>query len=670
MRVNFLILLFLLGDYRLINCETVLELDNEVISKPDPDFPAFESVFRAIIDTYILKDKSPLDIFILEPFPIDYLHFFDKLLARINDSLPYKLVKFNRFRKHFFSKYPAILLIPNESSFADMFIIFKMIRYYNQELKYFVFIVETSFESVRDHFLIKFHKNLTLELGVGAVFYYSYFIINEPDIVSISTLEYFLKVCNRQQLVRIHSFNKTSMKWIGNFKAYEKFFDYNGCELTMMLPVFNDFNLNSYHWGFSILDANAPNGFSVQGITPKIFKIAGEKYNFKDSYCPAMIFERDWIFKFESRETVLLIAINDTIKYPNVYFDITGAHLHSILDLRMSNVFEDVKYKLFVTPGDPYTPYEKLFLPFDLTTWILLTATFGITFLTIFIINRLPKAARNFVYGSKICTPSLNVISIFFGVSQARLPTENFSSKSFEFLTNVPRRPPPKTLNDLISQNYTIYTLFRSSFESIISNERDNWPQIIEPKFKEYISMYETQSQNSTAKICLIIEDLLQNVLDSKVITKWNKIELENIFVAHQAVVFHQKSFYFRMMMKTINSLIDTGIMKHLTDDYLKQKKFIVLEEIPMSLKLNDLSFGFNIWLGFCAMSFIVFLVELMKNLQNNKTPRLFKYAKVYPYAKLNNKQNLVPKTSRMFKIRKQKEATVSTIEDVSVDFF
>ena len=130
---------------------------------------------------------------------------------------------------------------------------------------------------------------------------------------------------------------------------------------------------------------------------------------------------------------------------------------------------------MFVTPAEKYTPYEKFFLPFDLETWILLTMTFIMTFLSIFIINRFSKSAQSLVYGHKVDTPFWNVISIFFGISQTKLPYKNFSrfilimfiyfclifrtcfqSKFFEYMTSEPRRSPPKTIEDVIERNYSI----------------------------------------------------------------------------------------------------------------------------------------------------------------------------------------------------------------------
>ena len=277
------------------------------------------------------------------------------------------------------------------------------------------------------------------------------------------------------------------------FNVYQKFANFNGCTLTMMLPYTQASFLNSYHWGYAKTDSNTSTEFTIHGITPAIFKIAGKKYNFKDDYAPTAVYEKDWILNFDLQK-VVPVGFNKTFKQPNVYFDITGVHYQNIYKNRMSNVFAELKYKILVTPADAYTSYEKLMLPFDLPTWILLLFTFGVTFGTILIINKLQKTARNFVYGKKVDTPALNVVKIFFGIAQVKLPTENFSriililfiyfclvfrtcfqSKSFEFLTSEPRRPPPITLKDLVAQNYTIYTLYKKSIEIITDGERNNW---------------------------------------------------------------------------------------------------------------------------------------------------------------------------------------------------
>lgn len=131
--------------------------------------------------------------------------------------------------------------------------------------------------------------------------------------------------------------------------------------------------------------------------------------------------------------------------------------------------------------------------------------------------------------------------------------------------------------------------------------------------------------------MCLIIEDIIQNELDEKVNPKWNQIEVKDIYVSHQAFIFQQHSFYFRMLHKTVNNLIDTGVVKYLLDNHLKRKKIVKLEDHARVLRLKDLLHGFNIWLGFCGISFVVFLVEVLSKIKEHKKLNKLKYAKVHP---------------------------------------
>lgn len=70
------------------------------------------------------------------------------------------------------------------------------------------------------------------------------------------------------------------------------------------------------------------------------------------------------------------------------------------------------------------------------------------------------------------------VVGLIFGIGQTRLPDRSFSrfilllfiwfclifqvcfqSKLFEFMTSEPRRPLPKTIQDLIQRNYSMYSV-------------------------------------------------------------------------------------------------------------------------------------------------------------------------------------------------------------------
>jgi hypothetical protein len=68
---------------------------------------------------------------------------------------------------------------------------------------------------------------------------------------------------------------------------------------------------------------------------------------------------------------------------------------------------------LITTPGEQYSDFEKLLLPFDDETWMYLILTFGCAFFFIFGINLLPRLIQDLVYGKSIKTPAFNIVGKF-----------------------------------------------------------------------------------------------------------------------------------------------------------------------------------------------------------------------------------------------------------------
>jgi hypothetical protein len=328
-------------------------------------------------------------------------------------------------------------------------------------------------------------------MDFSTVLYFSYFITNEEDTVILSTFEWFSPHgCQRPYLKKLNTFHKKSMKWDSNLINYEKFLDYHGCELVLGVPLVTDNGTVYYVSGYSTKDENQTS-FTVHGINPIIFEIAGKYHNFKAEFQPIDV-GRDYILHPDSTE-IYMVPINGTWKDINVFFEVRSIHKLNN-KLASSNVVANVNVRMFVTPAEKYTAYEKFFLPFDLQTWILLSATFLLTFLSILVINRFSKSAKNLVYGQNIQTPFWNVISIFFGISQTKLPTKNFSrfilimfiffclifrtcfqSKFFEFMSSEPRRPPPKTIGEIIERGYKVHSMDVNKYLSSGENREILW---------------------------------------------------------------------------------------------------------------------------------------------------------------------------------------------------
>lgn len=114
--------------------------------------------------------------------------------------------------------------------------------------------------------------------------------------------------------------------------------------------------------------------------------------------------------------------------------------------------------------------------------------------------------------------------------------------------------------------------------------------------------------------------------------TQWNQLTDTVMFTTSESFVFPQRAFFFRMMLITINKLIDTGIMKHLLDNHFKNRKYLRVEDELKVLDVDDLAFGFNIWLGFCVTSCAFFVLEKLSSLRHKSSKlRKCKHAKIHP---------------------------------------
>jgi hypothetical protein len=135
----------------------------------------------------------------------------------------------------------------------------------------------------------------------------------------------------------------------------------------------------------------------------------------------------------------------------------------------------DASYMFAVTPTESFSNYEKMLLPFDIVTWTLLLFTFVVAFAVVLLLKLFNRRVRNAIVGKNISTPGLNIIHIFFGIAQMRLPVASvprfllvvfivfclifrtcYQGKLFEFMKSDMRKPLPSTFEDLIKKNYTI----------------------------------------------------------------------------------------------------------------------------------------------------------------------------------------------------------------------
>jgi hypothetical protein len=139
-------------------------------------------------------------------------------------------------------------------------------------------------------------------------------------------------------------------------------------------------------------------------------------------------------------------------------------------------------------------------------------------------------------------------------------------------------------------------------------------PTIKSCTFAEFITILTKYPQNSDAKYSAVIDD---GVLDDWKMLIGNSlvwVALDDTLVTtNRVLVFKRYSFYSDVIINDVERLTDTGIMSYLIKNHRKSyTQFLQTESEPTVLNIEDLAFGFNIWLGFCGTSLAAFLAEML----------------------------------------------------------
>jgi len=316
---------------------------------------------------------------------------------------------------------------------------------------------------------------------------FEYFVINQKSSIELIVFDHFMpKTCNLLRHRVINSFDKKSQKWIKKMKNFRNFENFNGCSLTYTDAFYNFFLLNNFNKEITecvklsskkddclnlINEILKRPNVKFQGLVYEIFETIAKRGNFNTNY------------KFFMNRP-------STSTKRDIQFYITGYCSDCLLRTHISSTIYDISAGIFVTPSEFYNNFEKLLLPFDALTWILLFATFITITVVLFVMRFTPTKFKKFVYGHGIKTPGLNVLRIFFGIGQTKLPRESilrfiliffvmfclimrtcYQSKMFDFITTDMRKPPPRTLDEVVDMGYTIVISNSSPIDNIFRDE-------------------------------------------------------------------------------------------------------------------------------------------------------------------------------------------------------
>jgi hypothetical protein len=380
----------------------------------------FEGIIKSVLKENatltignLAKDKGIFDMVLLEPLrelnvKCNILNKEPKAVKGVGDWLQAYIFDVEETTILIFDSIRKLTAFNNKTHPADSYI---------KGLNIYIYCHKATFNDIltlgeinRRRKKLRLRGGLNIVDDMNEIIHNEYFLVDETK--SIKLLTYIWNTedeCDEPKLIEINQFDKNTNRWKNSNFFIEKFKDFLGCEL-----VFGIFK--SYpEFQFKIISNETVN-FSGYGV--KMIGLLSEVLNFKYRLNPAVgaqIFGGKYHFKNLTPDL-------------QVYFvsDVSALITSPLRFSEISINVPTVEY-FAVPPGTPYDGYEKLYLPFDLDTWIWTLIVFVVAFATIFIVYQMDKDVQDFVFGRNVSTPSMNVIAAFCGISQVVMPTRNFA---------------------------------------------------------------------------------------------------------------------------------------------------------------------------------------------------------------------------------------------------
>ncbi|KAG5669527.1 hypothetical protein PVAND_017414 [Polypedilum vanderplanki] len=266
-------------------------------------------------------------------------------------------------------------------------------------------------------------------------------------------------------------FTKTSsQQWDKKLENFDHFSNFYGCMLNIGVNIGPLWYLNvnrtenkKYFLAISPYKVEIANGnFKYSGLIQEVMELVAKKGNLtlhfsiksSSGYLDTFTGVKNFQSAFKYTIHINFISFERETEFSKIFW--------------YSEPCGSVDFYFLVMPNDLYTNYEKLLMPFDRTTWILLTITAAFTFGIILGYYAFPKWIRIIFYSSDMKDPTYKMLGVIFGISQLKLPQRStkrfvlslfiwfclifrtcYQSMLFEFMTSDMRKPLPASIDDL-----------------------------------------------------------------------------------------------------------------------------------------------------------------------------------------------------------------------------
>lgn len=385
-----------------------------------------------------------------------------KLLSE--ENVPHRVLNFNSSSDQFYFllNSSAIVLLDSWDDLRDFNDQTFLTNDHHRHFQFFIYC-----QAMNDEELLRLDDNL----NSAGVLHLEYFLLEEKDSFKLKTFEWHTKEkCGTKQLIEVNSWSKAKQLWETENFLLEKFLNFHGCTLRwMFLENYPEFMIESDKRVDRVNET-----IECYGYLCEASKDIGRSLNFK---------YKSNLYWARSRKPVF----NDTTyDFAWIYINLGIAHRYGKIHFKPLSkkinkffLMHPVKFldeKVAHPPGFEFNAYEKLILPFDEDTWFWIGITFASAFALIIVMRFARTEVRDFLFGTNVSTPALNVLAAFFGCSQIVCPGRNFArfllmafilfslvirtayqGKMFEFLQKEIRKPTVDSLEEMLDDNFTFW---------------------------------------------------------------------------------------------------------------------------------------------------------------------------------------------------------------------
>ncbi|KAG5671926.1 hypothetical protein PVAND_002094 [Polypedilum vanderplanki] len=367
------------------------------------------------------------------------------------------------------------------------------------------------------------------------------------------------------------------------------------------------------------------------GVFVDIFKIVGQKAQFVPIFTNKPTKHLYTIAKPNDGTLILYVASH--ILLENI-----------ALNYHVTTTYTEETYRLIITPPGSLSSYEKLVMPFDKVTWILLSLTFLITFIVIKVVHRKSKKIQNIIFGEKVCAPAYNVVGILFGIPQPSLPKNSFArfilmmfiifclifrtayvGVIFELLALNIQKQSPQTLIELMNDSFALVPgdvgastglILQQILKILNETPLQNLvhDSMIQGGDRQtYAKLYLQHYDKSEPKLAFFATDDIMGEFNN--LCKCSSLFLAQILWKQQiGLTIDKDHFLFDQVEETLQKIIPFGIPNHFVE-YHKWVlyKSVVSEKISSkAFSFHDISIGFIIWIITCSFAFLCFVCEVL----------------------------------------------------------